>query len=71
MNALDNDYAQKTGTTSIAIIAIVSALALFGVLMVTVSVTMQLQEAEAKGCTLVGGPGIRAFNASNGRCFHP
>ena len=51
--------------TTLAVIAIVSALALFGVVMVTVSVTMQLQEAEAQGCPL----GTPAPNASKGRCF--
>jgi hypothetical protein len=50
----------------LAIIAIVAALALFGVVMVTVAVTMQLQEADAqRGCP-VGTP---APNASKGRCF--
>jgi hypothetical protein len=51
--------------TTFAVIAIVSALALFGVVMVTISVSMQLQEAEARGCD-AGGV---AFNASQGRCF--
>jgi hypothetical protein len=32
------------------VIAIVAALAMFGVVMVTVATTMQLQEAEAQGC---------------------
>jgi hypothetical protein len=52
--------------TTFVVIAIVSALALFGVVMVTVAVTMQLQEAEAAGCK----PTTPAFNASKGRCFH-
>jgi len=51
--------------TTFAVIAVVSALALFGVVMVTVSVTMQLQQAEAIGCR----PGLTGFNASQGRCF--
>ena len=51
--------------TTFAVIAIISALALFGVVMVTVSVTMQLQEAEARGCAAGG----QAFNASQARCF--
>jgi hypothetical protein len=57
--------------TTFAVIAVVSALALFGVVMVTVAVTMQLQEAEARpftfarGCDFAGA----AFNASQGRCF--
>ncbi len=49
-----------------AVTAIVSALAMFGVVMVTVATTtMQLQEAEARGCP-VGTP---APNASKTRCF--
>ena len=54
-------------TTSYAVIAIIAALALLGVVVVTVAVTIPLQQqAEARGCPL--GP---AFNASQGRCFHP
>jgi hypothetical protein len=54
----------------LAIIAVVAALALFGVVMVTVSVTMQLQEAEARGCINPNAPGggSIAVNASKGRC---
>jgi hypothetical protein len=57
----------------LAIIAIVSALALFGVVMVTVAVTMQLQEADAaQGCNPAGRPtSTPAINASKGRCFNP
>ncbi len=33
--------------TTVAVVAIVAALAMFGVVMVTVAVTMQLQQAEA------------------------
>jgi hypothetical protein len=51
---------------TLAVIAIVAALAKFGVVIVTATTTMQLQQAEARGCTLVGGPGIQAFNASQG-----
>lgn len=39
----------RMNSTTFAAIAIVSVLAFFGVVMVTVSVTMQLQEAEARG----------------------
>jgi hypothetical protein len=55
-----------------AVIAIVSALAMFGVVMVTVAITMQLQEAEAQGggCLNARSPGV-PFNASQGRCFRP
>jgi len=50
----------------LALIAIVAALALFGVVMVTVATTIQLQEAEGQsGCPL----GTPAPNASKGRCF--
>jgi hypothetical protein len=55
---------EEEKTISIAVIAIVAALALFGVVAVTVATTMQLQEAEAIGCKT-----STAFNASKGRCF--
>jgi hypothetical protein len=58
-----------TTTTSIAIIAVVAALALLGVVVETVLVTIPLQEAEA-GCERGGAPST-AVNASKGRCFHP
>jgi hypothetical protein len=55
--------------TTFAVIAIVSALALFGVVMVTVAVTLPIQEAEA-GCESGGLRALaHAFNASRGRCF--
>jgi TRAP-type mannitol/chloroaromatic compound transport system permease large subunit len=51
----------------LAIIALVAALALLGVVVGTVLVTIPLQqEAEARGCKT-----SIAFNASQGRCFHP
>lgn len=54
--------------TTLAVIAIVAALTVLGVVMVTVAtLTIQLQEAEARGCP----GGTPAFNASKGRCFHP
>jgi hypothetical protein len=53
-------------TTTIAIIAIVAALALLGVV-VTVAVTIPLQEAEA-GCERGLGASAPAINASKGRC---
>lgn len=50
--------------TTLAVIAIVSALAFVGVVAITiVTIPLQLQQAEAAGCR---GPG---FNASQGRCF--
>jgi hypothetical protein len=63
---MDNDHLQKTAKTSIAVIAIVAAVALLGVVVLTVAVTIPLQQqAEARGCP-VGTVGI---NASKGRCF--
>jgi hypothetical protein len=63
--AMDN-HSQKTTLSSYTVIAIVAALSLFGVVVLTVAVTIpQQQEAEARGChTSI------AFNASQGRCFH-
>ncbi|MDQ3975398.1 MAG: hypothetical protein M3264_02630 [Thermoproteota archaeon] len=51
----------------LALLALVAALALLGVVVVTVAVTIPLQQAEARGCES-GGAGV-AFNASKGRCF--
>jgi len=53
----------------LAMIAVVAALALLGVVVVTVAVTIPLQEAEA-GCERGAAVG-QAFNASQGRCFRP
>lgn len=47
------------------VIAIVAALAVFGVVLVTVAETMQ--QAEARGCS----PTSAAANASKGRCIQP
>jgi len=53
-----------TTNTSMGIIARVAALALFGVVAITVvTITLQ-QEAEARGCRT-----SQAVNASQGRCF--
>ena len=62
-----------SNNTTLAVIAIVSTLGLFGVVMVTVATTMQLQEAEARPNTAVKScdAGGVAFNASQGRCFRP
>ena len=50
----------------LALIALVTALALLGVVVVTVAVTIPLQQqAEARGCPI----GTPAPNASKGRCF--
>jgi hypothetical protein len=65
---MDNDdHSQKT--TTYAVIAIVAALGLFGVVVLTVTVIIPLQQqAEARGCESGGAPST-AFNASKGRCF--
>jgi hypothetical protein len=67
---MDKDYSQKT--TSIAIIAIVAAVALLGVVVITVAVTIPLQQqAEAAGRGFSGcQSNTVAFNASKGNCFH-
>jgi hypothetical protein len=50
----------------LALIALVAALAILGVVVVTVAtLTIQLQEAEARGCPA----GTPAPNASKTRCF--
>jgi hypothetical protein len=53
----------------LALLALVAALALLGVVVVTVAVTIPLQKAEA-GCERGAAPST-AFNASKGRCFRP
>ena len=53
-------------TMSYAVIAIVLALGLLGVVAITI-VSIPLQQAEARGCP-IASPGL---NASQGRCFHP
>jgi uncharacterized membrane protein len=64
------NHSREERNVSIAIIAIVAALALLGVVVVMVAVTIPLQQAEARDCTGGAAPGT-AFNASQGRCFHP
>jgi hypothetical protein len=49
--------------TTFAVIAIVAALALLGVVAITI-VSIPLQQAEARGCRT-----SQAVNASQGRCF--
>jgi hypothetical protein len=51
----------------LALIALVAALGVLGLVMVIVANNLALQEAEARGCD-AGGV---AFNASQGRCFRP
>jgi hypothetical protein len=55
----------RMNDTTFAVIAIVAALVMFGVVVVTVATTMQLQQAEAAGCPTNNPAG----NASKGRCF--
>jgi hypothetical protein len=63
---MTHHLSRKEGTiTSITLIAIVAALALLGVVVVSVAVTIPLQQqAEAAGCRT-----SLAVNASKGRCF--
>jgi uncharacterized membrane protein len=58
---------QNSQQQQLVLIALVAALALLGVVVVTVAFTIPLQQAEARGCES-GGAGV-AFNASKGRCF--
>ncbi|HZA64120.1 MAG TPA: hypothetical protein VE573_14690 [Nitrososphaeraceae archaeon] len=51
--------------TTFAIVAIISALAMLGVAIVTVATFIQLQEDEAQRCLL----NTSAPDASKGRCF--
>jgi hypothetical protein len=53
-------------TMSYAVIAIVLALGLLGVVAITI-VSIPLQQAEARGCPITS----TGINASLGRCFHP
>jgi hypothetical protein len=60
-----------TTSTPMVIIALVAALALLGVVVVTVALTIPLQQqAEARGCVNPNAPGggSIAVNASKGRC---
>jgi hypothetical protein len=69
---MDKDYSQKTRIATYAVIAIVAALALLGVVVLTVTVAIPLQQqAEARGCENSWphsgiGPGA---NASRLRCY--
>ena len=64
---------QKTTAESYAVIAIVAALAVLGVVVLTVAVTipLQQQQAEAAGPGNPGCSNTPGLNASKGRCFHP
>ncbi|HEX5977108.1 MAG TPA: hypothetical protein VFY68_07510 [Nitrososphaeraceae archaeon] len=63
------NHSEEEKTTTIAIIAIVAALGLLRVVVVTVAVTIPQQQVEAAGCINPNarGGGSRAFNASQGR----
>jgi len=54
----------------LALLALVAAVALLGVVVVTVAFTIPTQEAEARGCMNPNAPagGSIAANASKGRC---
>jgi hypothetical protein len=58
-------------TMSYAVIAIVAALALLGVVVVMVAVTISLQQADAARPIGAGCPGtVPGANASKTRCFN-
>jgi hypothetical protein len=59
----------QNNNNQLAVIAIVAALAVLGVVVVTVAVTIPMQQAEARGCESGLPNSARAFNASQGRCF--
>jgi hypothetical protein len=61
---------EMQNNNQLAIIAIVAALGVLGVIVVTVAVTIPLQQAEAKGC-IGNNFNSRAINASQGRCARP
>jgi hypothetical protein len=68
-----NESQKTTTVSSYALIAIVAGLGLFGIVVVTVAVTIPLQQqAEAApGCEKGLPQSAPAFNASKGRCFRP
>ena len=66
-----NSSSHEGTTTSIAIIAIVAALALVGVVAGTILVTVPQQQAQAAGPGNPGCSNTPGLNASKGRCFHP
>ena len=59
---------EMQNNNQLAIIAIVAAVALLGVVVITVAVAIPLQQAEARGC-LGNNPNGVAVNASKGRCI--
>ena len=63
------NHSREERNVSIAIIVIVAALGVLGVVVITVAVTIPLQEAEA-GCER-GLAVNRSFERSSGKCFNP
>jgi hypothetical protein len=58
-------FTLQRNNTTFTVIAMVAAMALLGVVVITlVTIPLRMQQAEAAGCN----NGI-AFNASKGRCF--
>jgi hypothetical protein len=55
-----------TNNTTLAVFAIVAALALVGIVVIT-AVIIPMQEAEARGCN----NNDIAINAAKGRCLRP
>jgi hypothetical protein len=66
----NNNNKNSSNNYNLAIFAIVAALGLLGLVVVTVAVTIPLQQAEAKGC-IGNNFNSRAINASQGRCARP
>ncbi len=62
-----------TMATPYRVIAIVAALALFGVVALTVAVTIPVQMQQAEAAAGGGGcvNGTKPFFRSQGSCFHP
>ena len=63
---MDNDYSKKM---SIAILAIMAALVLLGVVIMLAVMTIPVQEEEEAGYERGVAPST-AVNALKGRCFH-
>jgi hypothetical protein len=55
-------------TSPLQLVALILALGVLGILVADTIIA--IEEAQAKGCQSGAGVG-RAFNASQGRCFHP
>jgi len=68
--AMDNDnHRRKIRTTSIALIAIVAALSMLGVVVLTVTVAIPIQEQHAEAAKSLTGQCASAFkNASSSVC---